>query len=86
MVIHHNRTDSAALKIQPRVYSKKYMRKRVYQYVRYYLEIPKWVAEPSLGIQLEARRLGEHIIIGPAGHSSFFSLIEKAVRQDDENR
>jgi hypothetical protein len=74
------------LKIHPRVYSKKYMRKRVYQYVRYYLEIPKRIAEPSLGIQLEARRLGEHIIIGPAGHSSFFSLIEKAVRQDDQNR
>jgi hypothetical protein len=62
------------------------MRKRVYQYVRYYLEIPKRIAEPSLGIQLEARRLGEHIIIGPAGHSNSFSLIEKAVRQDDQNR
>ena len=60
------------------------MRKRVYQYVRYYLEIPKRIAEPSLGIQLEARRLGEHIIIGPAGHSDFFSLIEKAARQDDQ--
>jgi hypothetical protein len=62
------------------------MRKRVYQYVRYYLEIPKRIAEPSLGIQLEARRLGEHIIIGPAGHSNSFSLIEKTVRQDDQNR
>jgi hypothetical protein len=38
------------LKIYPRVYSKKYMRKRVYHYVRYYLEIPKRIAEPSLGI------------------------------------
>ena len=74
------------MKIHPRVYSKKYMRKRVYHYVRYYLEIPKRIAEPSLGIQLEIRRLGEHIIIGPAGHSSFFSLIEKATRQNDENR
>lgn len=62
------------------------MRKRVYQYVRYYLEIPKRIAEPSLGIQLEARRLGEHIIIGPAGHSDFFSSVEKVARQDDQNR
>jgi hypothetical protein len=62
------------------------MRKRTYSYVRYYLEIPKRIAEPSLGIELEARRLGELIIIGPAGHSSFFSLIEKATRQNDENR
>jgi len=30
-----------ALKIHPRVYSKKYMRKRIYRYVRYYLEIPR---------------------------------------------
>ena len=84
VVIHRDQTDGTTLKIQPRVYSKKYMRKRVYQYVRYYLEIPKRIAEPSLGIQLEARRLGEHIIIGPAGHSNSFSLIEKAVRQDDQ--
>ena len=59
------------------------MRKRVYQYVRYYLEIPKQIAESSLGIQLEARRLGELIIIGPAGHSDLFSFVEKAARQDD---
>jgi hypothetical protein len=62
------------------------MRKRVYHYMRYYLEIPKRIAEPSLGIQLEARRLGEHIIIGPAGQSNLFSLIEKAARQNDEKR
>jgi hypothetical protein len=62
------------------------MRKRVYYYVRYYLEIPKMIAEPSLGIQLEARRVGEHIIIGPAGHSNLFSLIEKAAQQNDERR
>jgi hypothetical protein len=60
------------------------MRKRVYQYVRYYLEIPKRIAEPSLGIQLEARRLGEHIIIGPVGHSDIFSSIEKVARQNDQ--
>ena len=60
------------------------MRKRVYRYVRYYLEIPRRIAEPSLGIQLEARRLGEHIIIGPAGHSDFFSSVEKVARQDDQ--
>jgi hypothetical protein len=54
--------------------------------MRYYLEIPKRVAEPSLGIELEARRLGEHIIIGPAGHSDFFSLVEKAARQNHERR
>jgi hypothetical protein len=60
------------------------MRKRVYQYVRYYLEIPKRIAEPSLGMPLEARRLGEHIIIGPKGHSNLFSLIEKAARQGDQ--
>jgi len=60
------------------------MRKGTYRYVRYYLEIPKRIAEPSLGIELEARRLGEHIIIGPEGHSDFFSLIEKASRQDDQ--
>jgi len=54
--------------------------------VRYYLEIPKRIAEPSLGIELEARRLGEHIIIGPAGHTDFFSLIEKAARQKDRDR
>jgi hypothetical protein len=62
------------------------MRKRVYHYLRYYLEIPKQIAEPSLGVELEARRLGEHIIFGPAGHSDFFSLIEKATRQNNENR
>jgi hypothetical protein len=60
------------------------MRKRVYRYVRYYLEIPRRIAEPSLGIQLEARRLGEQIIIGPVGHSDFFSAIEKVARQDDQ--
>jgi hypothetical protein len=54
--------------------------------MRYYLEIPKRIAEPSLGIQLEARRLGEHIIIGPAGHSKLFSLIEKAARRNDERQ
>jgi hypothetical protein len=54
--------------------------------MRYYLQIPKQIAEPSLGIELEARRLGEHIIIGPAGHSDFFSLIEKAARQNGEKR
>jgi hypothetical protein len=61
------------------------MRKRVYHYVRYYLEIPKGIAEPSLGIELEARRLGEHIIFAPAGHSSSFSLIERAARQNHTN-
>jgi hypothetical protein len=60
------------------------MRKRVYHYMRYYLEIPKNIAEPSLGIQLEARRVGEHIVIGPAGHSDLFSLIEKVARQSDQ--
>jgi len=62
------------------------MRKSVYHYVRYYLEIPKQIAEPSLGVELEAHRLGEHIMFGPAGHSDFFSLIEKAVREDNKNR
>jgi len=54
-------TCSGALKIHPRVYVKKYMRKRVYRYVRYYLEIPRRIAMPSLGIQLQARRVAEHI-------------------------
>jgi len=58
------------------------MRKRVYHYVRYYLEIPKRVAEPSLGVQLQARRLAECIIIAPAGRSDLFSTIEKLARQN----
>jgi len=58
------------------------MRKRLYGYVRYYLEIPKRIAQPSLGIELQARRLADHIIIGPAGRSDFFSTIEKAARQN----
>jgi hypothetical protein len=61
------------------------MRKRVYRYVRYYLEIPKHVAEPSLGIQLEARRFAEIIIIAPAGRSDLFSTVERVARQNDRN-
>jgi len=36
---------SIVLKIQPRTYFKKYMKKSTYRYVRYYLEIPKRIAE-----------------------------------------
>jgi len=57
------------------------MRKRVYRYVRYYLELPKHIAEPSLGIQLEARRLGDYIIISPP-HGELFSTSEKIKRQN----
>ena len=86
MHIRHECISSVPLKIQPRVYFKKYMRKRVYRYVRYYLEIPKRIAEPSLGIQLEARRLAECIVIAPAGRSDFFSTVEKLVRQNGRTR
>ena len=58
------------------------MKKRIYRYVRYYLEIPKRVAEPSLGIYLEARRFAEYIIIGPAGRSDFVSTVENLARQN----
>jgi len=40
------------------------MRKRVYRYVRYYLEIQKRIAEPSLGVQLQARRIAKVINVG----------------------
>jgi hypothetical protein len=67
-----DRSGHATLRIRPRIYFKKYMRKRVYRYVRYYLEIPPRIAEPSLGIELEARRLVECIVIAPAGRSDSF--------------
>lgn len=70
------------LKIQPRTYFKKYMKKRIYTYVRYYLELPKRIAEPSLGIRLEARRIADYIIIGPAGRSDFVSTVENLTRQN----
>jgi hypothetical protein len=70
------------LKIQPRVYFKKYMRKRVYRYVRYYLEIPRRIAEPSLGVSLEARRFSDYIVIGPTGRLDSFSTVEKLARQN----
>jgi len=62
------------------------MRKRVYRYTRYYLEIPPRIAEPSLGIELEARRIAECIVIAPAGRSDFFSTVEKLARQNSRNR
>ena len=52
VLIPVGRSGHAALRIQPRIYSKKYMRKRVYRYVRYYLEIAPRIAEPSLGVEL----------------------------------
>jgi hypothetical protein len=58
------------------------MKKRIYRYVRYYLEIPRRIAEPSLGIRLEARRFAEYIIIGPAGRSDFVSTVENLARQN----
>ena len=73
------------LKIQPRIYFKKYMKKRIYRYVRYYLEIPRRIAEPSLGIHLEARRFAEYIIFGPAGRSDFLSTIESLTRENDRS-
>jgi len=71
-----------ALKIYARVYFKKYMRKHVYRYLRYYLQLPRRIALPSLGIELEARRFLEYIIIGPAGRSDFLSTIRKLARQN----
>jgi len=58
------------------------MKKRIYRYVRYYLEIPKRIAEPSLGLCLEARRFAEYMIIGPAGRSDIVSTVENLTRQN----
>jgi len=71
------------MKIYARVYFKKYMRKHVYKYLRYYLQIPTRIALPSLGIELEARRFLEYIIIGPAGRSDFLSTIRKLARHNN---
>jgi len=86
VLIPVGRSAHATLRIHPRIYSKKYMRKRVYRYVRYYLEIPKRIAESSLGIQLEARRLPECIVIAPAERSDFFSTLEEHARQNSRTR
>ena len=57
VLIPVGRSGHATLRIHPRTYSKKYMRKRVYRYTRYYVEIPKRIAESSLGVEPEARSL-----------------------------
>jgi len=86
ILIPVGQSGHATLRIQPRIYSKKYVRKRVYRYVRYYLEIPERIAEASLGIELEARRIAECIVIAPAGRSDFFSTVEKLARQNGRTR
>ena len=86
VLIPVGRSGHATLRIQLQIYSKKYMRKRVYRYVRYYLEIPPRIAEPSLGVELEARRMAECIVIAPVRRSDFFSAVEKLARQNSRNR
>ena len=67
-------------------YCKRYMRKNLYHYKRYYLTVPKAIGEKlDTSVEYAVHLFGPAIVYLPKGLENFFSRLEKLERLDREN-